>query len=255
MPYKAKKGSTSGEIILAKNVLADEQHDTFYCVTEDCKAEMTIVNQGNIEEAYFRRKPSSPAHISVKCVRCGITFDKTKYDEKRFSTTGLFDWLFSPPVDSRKGKTGIKTGKRGGVTIGLRSLGNVYRLCVSMNKSETYNGVLIDDIFADYDNATRYMNNLEGNLIIEVTYYCKLHKERALLFNYPSDFTTTHNIVRVNFEDEQTFWDYYNKLEKNKKTKHTEPIVIAGNWEKVEANLSYQAQCTIVSTRQIYFPK
>ena len=46
-----------------------------------------------------------------------------------------------------------------------------------------------------------------------------------------------------------------NKLEKNKKTKHTEPIIVAGTWEKVESNPNYQAQCTIISTRQIYFPK
>lgn len=255
MPYKAKRESSSGTLVKACDVSADEQHDTFYCITANCKAEMTIVNQGNIEEAFFRRKPSSPPHISARCVRCGITFDKTKYDEKRFSKTGLFNWLFSPPVDSHKGKTGTKTGKKGGTTIGFRSLGNVYRLCASMSKSESYNGVLIDDLFADYDNATRYMNNLEGNLIVEVTYYCKLYKEKALLFNYPSDFTTTHSIVKVNFEDEQTFWNYYNKLEKNKKTKHTEPIIIAGTWEKVESNPEYQAQCTIISTRQIYFPK
>lgn len=255
MPYEAKRGRESEIKVKASEVSADEQHNTFYCVTADCKAKMIIVNQGNVEEAYFRRKPSSQAHISAKCFRCGITFDKTRYDEDKFSKTGLFDWLFSPPVDSHKGKTGTKKGKKGGSTIGMRSLGNVYRLCASMNKSEVYNGVLIDDIFADYENAERYMNNLEGHLIVEVTYYCKLYKQKALLFNYPSDFRTKHNIVRVDFKDERTFWNYYNKLEKNKKTKHTEPIVIAGLWEKVEGNSEYQAQCTIVSTRQIYFPK
>lgn len=255
MPYKALRNNPAKTPVNASDVTISEKNDTFLCSTPGCRATMHIVNGGNVNEAFFRRIPSSPPHISAKCVRCGITFDKTKYDEKRFSKTGLFDWLFSPPEDSHKGKTGTKTGKKGGTTIGFRSLGNVYRLCASMDKSETYNGVLIDDIFADYDNATRYMNNLEGNLIVEVTYYCKLYKEKALLFNYPSDFKITHNIVRVDFENEQTFWDYYNKLEKNKKTKHTEPIVIAGNWEKVESNPDYQAQCTIISTRQIYFPK
>lgn len=136
MPYEAKRGSRTGRVIKAEAVTGDEQHDTFYCATSGCMAEMSIVNQGNIEEAYFRRKPSSPAHISVKCVRCGISFDRSKYDETKFTTKGLFEWMFSEPTDSHKGKTGTKTGKKGGGTIGFRSLGNIYRLCASMSKTD-----------------------------------------------------------------------------------------------------------------------
>jgi len=255
MPYEARINMETEATIMAGDVTRDEQHNTFYCITPNCKAEMTLVNMGNIEEAYFRRKPSSPAHISAKCVRCGIRFDRTRYDETKFTTKGLFDWVLSQPTESHKGKTGTKTGKRGGKTLGFRSLGNIYRLCASMDKSDIYNGVTIGDIFADYENATRYINNLEGNLIVEVTYYCKLHNELALLFNYPSDFKTTHNIVRVDFQNTKSFWDYYKILNRSRKSKHTEPIVIAGVWKKIENNPNYQAQCTIISTRQIYFPK
>lgn len=126
MPYEAKRGSRTGPNINVENVTDDEKYDIFYCITPGCKAEMTVINHGNIEEAYFRRKPSSPAHISVKCVRCGISFDKSKYDETKFTTKGLFEWVFSEPTDSHKGKTGTKTGKKGGGTLGFRSLVCIY---------------------------------------------------------------------------------------------------------------------------------
>lgn len=250
MPYEAKNGT--GDVVKASDITITEKDDIFYCCTPNCHAEMKIVNLGNVKEAYFRRLPSSPYHINAKCVRCGITFDKTKYDESRFSKKAAFDWLFSPPDSSHKGKTGTKTGKRGCTSIGFRSLGNIYRLCASLEKTDTYNGVLIDDIFADYENFSRYENNIEGNLILECSYYRKVYKELALLFNYPSDFKSAHNIVRLDFADEELFWKYYNKL---KGCHHTEPIVIAGNWKNTTGNPDYQAQCTIVSSRQIYVVK
>ena len=64
---------------------------------------------GNIEEAYFRRLPLSPYHISANCMRCGITFDKTKYDESKFTMQGFADWVLSEPSSNHKGNTGTNT--------------------------------------------------------------------------------------------------------------------------------------------------
>ena len=53
-------------------------------MTPGCAAVMKVVNVGNVKEAFFRRLPTYPHHISANCVRCGITFDITKYDESKF---------------------------------------------------------------------------------------------------------------------------------------------------------------------------
>lgn len=252
MPFKARKNSNTGSEVNASRVTIYEKDNLFYCVTPGCDAVMKIVNVGNVEEAFFRRLPSSPHHISVNCMRCGITFDKTKYVESKFTMQGFADWVFSKPSSTHKGNTGTNTNKVGGRSIGFRSLGRIYDMCVVLGKTGTYNGILIDDIFADEENFVKYNNNLNGLLIVECSFYKKIYGESSLLFNYPTNYKKPHIIVKVNFGNEKVCWDYYNDY---KGGHHTEPIAIAGIWKPTSRSSEAQYECDYESSRQIYVVK
>lgn len=252
MPFKARRNSNTGPVVNASQVTINEKQDLFYCVTSDCDAVMKVVNVGNIEEAYFRRLPSSPYHISANCMRCGITFDKTKYVERKFTMQRFVDWVFSEPNSNHKGTTGTNRKKVGGGSMGFRSLRRIYEMCVALGKNGRYNGILIDDIFADEENYARYNSNLNGFLVVECSYYKKIYEENALLFNYSTNFKKPHIIVRMNFADEESCWKYYKKF---KGCHHTEPIAIAGIWRPTSGISEAQFECDYVSSRQIYVVK
>ena len=253
MSHKARRYNNSGPEIMASEVHIDDIDDIYYCWTSGCEAKMTIVNAGDADEAYFRRIPSSKHHISANCVRCSIVFDETKYDEKRFNKDNAFAWMYEKTLPRPKNETGAMRKKvGGGPSRGIRTLGKIYEMCVTKDKMDNYNGVLINDIFADEENYSTYGTALNGNMIVECSYYKKVFKEKAILFNYPTDFRKPHVVLRVNFNNEQECWNYYNRL---KGCHHTEPIAIAGDWSPVIGNSSYQFQCDFISKRQIYFVK
>lgn len=252
MPFIARRNSNTGPVVNASQVTMNEKDDLFFCTTPRCDAVMKVVNAGDIEEAFFRRLPSSPHHISANCMRCGITFDKTKYVESKFTMQGFANWVFTKPSSNHKGTTGTKRGKQGGGSCGFRSLGRIYDMCVVYGKCGKYNGVLIDDIFADEENYSRYNNNLNGFSIVECSYYKKIYGENSLLFNYPTNYKNPHIIVKLNFVNDDICWEYYNKF---KDCRHTEPIAIAGTWRQINGVSEAQYECDFESSRQIYIVK
>ena len=252
MPIKARIGSINGKIVYANEVQLKDIHQKFYCATPGCSAEMTLVQGGDIQNAYFRRVKSSPPHTSIYCTRCSIRFEVSQYDEKKFNIDTAFNYILGQGSSFQRGDTGNKTGRKGGGKPGIRTLGNLYYLCINKSKNDYYNGILIDDILADKENYSRYCNNLKGNLLVECSFYKKVMNEPILLFNYPSDFKKTHNIVEVHFADQQMCWDYYWKC---RECSHIEPIVIAGNWETIFHKGKYVSKCQINSSRQFMIVK
>ncbi len=252
MPYRARRNNNNGPEVHASRVTINERNDFFYCMTPGCDAVMKVVNVGNVEKAYFRRLPTYPHHSSANCVRHGITFDKTKYDESKFTMHGFAEWIFAKPNLGHKGHTRTTTRKEGGRSIGFRTLGKVYEMCVALGKMETYNGVLIDDIFADEENYARYSNNLNDLLIVECSFFKKVYRESSLLFNYSTNFRNPHIVVKVNFEDEEMCWKYYYKF---KGCHHTEPIAVVGIWRPTNGTSEARFECDFVSSRQIYIVK
>ncbi|MDR1548635.1 MAG: hypothetical protein LBT06_08630 [Hungatella sp.] len=252
MPDKAHKIRKGGPEVEARNCGIEQKGDIFYCITPSCGALMTLVRAGDPDHAHFRRKPSSPKHISTKCSTCSLIFYDSDYDEGKFNRDKAFDWMLSITKREPRGTTGSKTGSVGGGKPPVKTLGVLYSLCKNRKKTETYNGILINDLIADEENYTRYGSGINGRLIVECSYFKKAHGEYAFILNYPLDFRKIHGGVKIIFEVESLFWKYYNTL---KNSHHTEPIVVAGNWQPVIGHAEYQSECVIVSSRQIHYIK
>ena len=71
-----------------------------------------------------------------------------------------------------------------------------------IGKNGKYNGVLIDDIFADEEN---YLN-LYGFLVMECSFFKIRIRKSSLLFNYSTNFKEPHIVVKLNFADEELCW-------------------------------------------------
>lgn len=252
MPAIARRYSNNGPIIAARDIRVTDKDDEYYCATIGCHAKMSIVKAGHMDEAFFRRKSSSPDHISGKCFRCGMIFDKTIYDETLFRKDKAFDWLYGKVVQRPKTSTGKNTNKVGGNVQGIRTLKQIYEMCATRTKNDTYNGVMINDIFADEENYAVYKVALVNNLIVECSYYKKAFQETALIMNYPTDFRKSHIYIKLNFADKKMFWYYYEQF---KDLRHFEPIIIAGNWRPVIGRSEAQFECDIISSRQIHIVK
>jgi hypothetical protein len=219
---------------------------------------MSIVNAGDPEHAFFRRK-SSFHHISADCVRSNMQFNDQKYDENKFNTKDMFEYILSVPgTPKHKGVTGSKHDIIGGKT-NVRTLRSFYELVCSKGINSTYNGFQIGDIFANDENFSIHKDNLSGNHIVECSYFRKIPNKNCIIFNYPCDWTKQHLLLQVNFENDKICFSYYNKY---KAYSHTDPIIICGNWyksDKVYSSDKYDDniiayECDYISSKQIYDP-
>ena len=182
MPFSAYRDK-------AKTILVDADHTTlsdkgkiFYCKTKGCNAEYCVVNAGIEEDAFFRRRSSSPLHISVNCARNSMVFDEHKYSEAMFSEENLYGYILKhPSTPSHVGTTGTKHAHIGG-SSGVRTLRTFYELVCDRGVSSFYNGINLSNIFANDENFARYETGLIGCHIVEASYYCMADPE-TLLFN------------------------------------------------------------------------
>lgn len=251
MAIRARRKDT-GDIVYASDCTIADVNREFLCATPGCKAKMSLVCAGDEHDAYFRTFQVSPEHVSKSCRICSMMFDASKYDESAFNRDSAFDWIFGQPAN-RRGNSGARTDHVGGGTgNGIRTLANMYKMCASRKKTDTYNGVVIGDILADDDNYEWYRKNLIGKKIVLCSFYRKVDHESALLFNYQMNINTDHIVVRLNFPTDDLCWRYYNLF---KTSDHTEPIVIAGDWEPVDNGGMVKFQAEFHSPRQIHIVK
>lgn len=252
MPQKACIGNPNGPVVEAKKLTIGDTKKSFFCSTNGCCARMLLVS-GMTDHAHFRSY-SIYDHKFDQCILNSLNFNSSKYSERAFNLDNAIRYIVGPAetLNIHK-KRGGNTRSPKGVSIGgnqqmpIRTLKELYAQCLDTGVRGTYAGIYISDILACKHNFDRYSDGFEGFKIVEVTYYRKVYGEPALLFNYPCYSRGVHKVVRLNFQDEQTAWDYYNRF---KNSNHKEPLILAGIWEKVD-NAEYICECTFYKKSQI----
>lgn len=238
------------EKIDAKDCTINDVGKKFRCCTEGCPAIMTLVSASENKSAYFKSK-NKKQHISVQCVRNSINFNPSTYDENTFDLNFAFNSMMGNTNYIHRGNTGVRQGNVGGGRhLRICTLPKLYAMCISKNKNDTYNGILINDLLVDEENFQEYNSGISGYKIVETSFYHKIKDENALRLNYPVNNKGINSWVKISFESEELFWKQYNKL---KESLHIEPIAIAGDWKKVENNNIYHSECTIYNEKQIYY--
>ena len=148
MPKKAMRlNQKVWEEVSAADCEIGDVGRTFKCCTERCRAEMVLVSAAESRAAYFRNASRT-----------------------------------------NRGDTGTRQGNVGGGRhLRIHTLPILYAMCISETKNEMYNGILIDDIFADENNYERYQQGIEDYKIVETTFYHKIKDELAFRLNYPAN--------------------------------------------------------------------
>lgn len=266
MPFKAMRDHHKTITVYADKCGLSDKGKDFYCPTDGCKAIMHIVHAGDPENAFFRRNSGSSPHISVDCVRCNMSYPAHKYEEHMYTKMNMFSYILGVPGESKHaGYTGSKrlsTNPRSAA----KTLRTMYEILCDRGINGMYNNVPLNDIFAVYDNYDYYKNNLTGKHIVEVSYFFKPYNENYIVFNYHYNFKKNHILVRMNMPDITTVIDIYKKL---KTKRHTDLILICGNWKPCNVVLQTQStnkdtniisineyvisyECDYISGRQIY---
>lgn len=131
----------------------------------------------------------------------------------------------------------------------IHNIPGLYKMCLSKGKSDTYNGVSIDDILVDAENIEKYKNGISGYRIVETSIGHNVAGEYAFIMNCPAG-ESSKSQVKIIFEDKRTFWRVCYRLMDSK-----EPIIIAGDWEPTPDAKDAQSQCIIHRKKQIYYVK
>lgn len=248
MAYEAYLDKEKKIVLKAKNAAINHINKTFYCKTLGCKTRMTLVNAANPENAYFRKIPSSPDHLSVLCSADGF-FEPTKYEENRFNFEDLADKIMSEMSDKRiHGSSSVELHGGGG----RKSISTVKQIYLMCRKYTEYNGIKTNGILADERNFEQNKNTITGKKIVQCTYYHKVYNEFSLIMNYPSFPYKNGKHIRIDFEDENLFWEFYRKV---KPSNHKELILILGDWKTEKIRDEYIARCTVYRKRQYSFLK
>lgn len=250
MPECAKRGSSLGPIVYARDCTIKDRKQVFYCSTKSCPAKMELVDVANPENAYFRTCQGSPNHVSDKCIKCNIKFDETQYEEKQFDKGEFFNTLLGSKKSIVRGNTGENAQTVGGSKKPITTVRMLYAMCIGKKKTDSYNGISINDLLADAENYNDYKDGIDQPLLVECTFYKSVVGEYALLMNYPVNYKMHKGHVKVVFDSEELFKQQFKKL---KGSTHKELIVIAGEWKPVHGKADYESECIITRARQIYY--
>ena len=204
MAYEAYLDKEKKIVLKAKNAAINHINKTFYCKTLGCKTRMTLVNAANPENAYFRKIPSSPDHLSVLCSADGF-FEPTKYEENTLDRVFLADKIMSEMSDKRiHGSSSVELHGGGG----RKSISTVKQIYLMCRKYTEYNGIKTNGILADERNFEQNKNTITGKKIVQCTYYHKVYNEFSLIMNYPSFPYKNGKHIRIDFEDEIYFGNF-----------------------------------------------
>lgn len=254
MPKKAYMWNKNGNAIDANEVQIKYGKAIFLCCTNGCDARMVLCKAGT-EDAYFRSKNRGD-HNSVNCIRNSIVFKADTYDESLFDLNFAFESMLginSTIKSIDRGDTGTRQGNVGNHRrLRIHTLLTLYAMCISKAKNERYNGILIDDIFADEENYGRYFGGIQGYKVVETSFYFYTDSDMSITLNYPSDYKGKSSWVKIIFEDRTL---YERQKARFYKSLHIEPIIIAGKWELAPIGSKHHSECKIHKASQICYVK
>ena len=254
MPPKAYMRNKTGKPIDANKVGIENRNAKFICCTDGCDAEMILCAAGT-DSAYFRSR-NKKDHISAKCVKNSIVFNPDENDESLFNVDFAFESILGKnhtiqTID--RGNTGTRTGEVGKHRkVRIHTLPTLYAMCVSKAKSDTYNGILIDDILADDENYTRYSSGIQGYKVVETTFYFYTDADMSITLNYPIDNKGKDSWVKIIFENKEL---YISQKQKLFNSMHIEPVIVAGEWSLAPDGSKHHSECIIHKKTQLYYAK
>lgn len=252
MPNNALGGYVNGPKVDANELSINHGYRKFYCCTSGCSAEMILCKPGT-GEAYFKSKHRRD-HISPECIKSSIKFNPDKYDESLFDLDFAFESMLGLKHTNNRinrGNTGTRQGKVGNNRkLRMCTLPNIYAMCILKAKTDNYNGFIIDDMYADTENFSRYSNGIQGFKIVETSFYYYNDNENSFMLNYPINNRGISSWVKIIFEDKDLYFEQKRKMYGSM---HIEPFIVAGDWRLSPNGSKHHSECIIHKRRQICY--
>lgn len=253
MPKDARIYTPDGKLVNS-DIMGFDVNGPFFCANDGCDAKMHLVcRSGSQHFACY----SISDHKLPKCIRGTVTFNASNYNEQTFNmldfqNSFLPDTNCSKHIRADKYRTASRTINNNPHPT-IKQIKTLYAAFLERGLDGNYNGYGVNDYLCSYDNYDLYCNGFTGFKLVELTYYHKVKGEFAIIFNYPL-FDNTHNThVKVEFANEQDFWNIYNHYRKlHLHDIAMNPLVIGAVWEEPlpsERNL-YVAKCKIYKQTQ-----
>lgn len=219
--------------IYANECTYAEKDKYFYCKTPNCKAKMILVDCKGVKTSYFKSIPSFP-HTEPICKLQDDNFETKKYIENKFNFESALNNLF----ESRKKVT--TTNKKGeGISSPnnenvLRTIKQIYNMCINHDINDEYNCMKVWKMLVDSRSVHIYTYGIKGLRLVE----CRV-------VNYDKERNIINAICPYNMNNKYRIQlhcseDVFKKLINGKKLNFHEGsksmIVVAGNWEKINAS-------------------
>lgn len=221
--------------IYANDCTYAESNEYFYCKTPNCKAKMKLVDLKGVKTSYFRAIPAY-SHTEEVCNVQKESFERKKYVENKFD----FEQALVNLMNANTGKLIENTGK---VTSKpkyekdkkvLRTIKQIYNMCINNDINDFYNGVKIWRMLVDVRSLHIYKYGIKGLRLVE----CKV-------VNYDKERNIINAMCPINRDGKYKLQlkcndSVFNKLINEKKLDfHKESksiIVVAGDWKSIDEN-------------------
>lgn len=154
----------------------------YYCPNYNCPAKMTLKSRNGERTHYFAALKSTP-HIN-NCEFLKNHFYKEDFDESTFSLDALFDELssLSKKTNHEKIKNRIQENHCESVLKRIKTIGQLYSMCINTDIDDEYNNTEIWKILIDERSEHIYKNGIFDGLRLIKCKYVSYDKNNCLIY-------------------------------------------------------------------------
>ncbi|OTO65571.1 MULTISPECIES: hypothetical protein [unclassified Enterococcus] len=152
---------------LAEDALKQDMGIRYYCPNPNCDAHMYLCGVDGLATAYFSANRRTFPHVEKCDYGSSNSFNPNNSDESLFDFERVIEDMLRPtnPTKKDKSSNAHKTGDRN--LKPLRTIRQVYDMCVAHSCTQTYNNKAIGQMLLDDRSEYMYPKGVFGHKIIK----------------------------------------------------------------------------------------
>lgn len=231
-------------IIYSTEAVKEDRDKVFFCPNQNCSAQLYICAVDGSRRAYFRATKAKYRHTS-NCPygSSKVEFDENEFDQAQFTFDDAMDRICTETTARNNANTQTEHNKGEVKKHPPRTLRQIYSMCKSYPIDYKYGDKEIGEMLFDDRSESIYQNNWTGNRIIEGVTKAWFYDHGPKQIYLEAPLGSRKYSFDLNFSNYQTYRYIQNEIFNNQ----DKIIVVAGNWEKSDANGNY---ITVISSKK-----